>query len=146
MDYRGLIKLHEGFRPYVYLDSVGVATVGYGHTFFESPKPAPGEIFSEEQCIEFFEDDMQAVENDYVWFKNTYELEKLNWVRRAVIKNMLFNLGLRKLLGFAKMIAALMRKDYEGASEEMRDSKWARQVKGRARVLARMMETGVWQI
>ena len=25
------IKLHEGFRNYVYLDSLGKRTVGYGH-------------------------------------------------------------------------------------------------------------------
>ena len=144
MDYRELIKQHEGFRPYVYLDSGGVPTVGWGHAFFEEPKPKPGTIFTEGQCIEFFEDDMQKVEEDYVMVKRNYLDPKLSWVRRAVIKNMLFNLGISKFLGFKRMLAALRKEDYKTAAAEMLDSKWATQVKSRARTLARMMETGKW--
>jgi len=144
MDYRDLIKQHEGYRPYVYLDTEGIPTCGWGHAFLKSPRPAPGNIFSEEQCIEFFEDDMQTVERGYCWIEKAFVLEDLDWVRRGVLKNMLFNLGIQKLMGFRKMVRALLAKDYERASEEMLDSKWARQVKGRARTLAQMMRTGKW--
>ena len=149
MDYRKLIKQHEGFRTYVYLDSEGLETVGWGHCFIyhqESPKPTPGKIYSQAQCEDFFDEDMQSVERDYVFLEKEFDIENIGPVRRAVLKNMLFNLGLRRLLGFKRMWLAVIKKDWKGVSEEMLDSKWATQVKGRAGTLARMMETGEWPI
>ena len=63
-------------------------------------------------------------------------------VRRAVLVDMAFNLGISRLLGFKKFLAALAIHDYETAAKEMLDSKWRRDVRGRACTLARMMETG----
>jgi len=144
MDYRELIKQHEGFSPMVYSDTLGNLTVGWGHAFLESPRPASGAIFSLKQCIAFFEDDMQQVERDYVWLEEMFDLYDLDYVRRGVLKNMIFNLGIKKLLKFKKMLAAVEKGDWKKASREMLDSRWAKQVKRRAIELARMMETGVW--
>jgi lysozyme len=55
---------------------------------------------------------------------------------------MAYNLGLTKLLGFKKMIAAIKRKDYSAAAVEMLDSKWHIDVGDRAVELARIMEEG----
>lgn len=64
-------------------------------------------------------------------------------VRARAILNMAFNLGLPKLLGFRRMIAAIRRQDWEAAADEMLDSKWAREdVPKRAGKLARMMREG----
>jgi lysozyme len=43
------------------------------------------------------------------------------------------------------MHAALDAGDYHEAASQMLDSRWAEQVKGRAKELAEMMETGVWK-
>ena len=56
--------------------------------------------------------------------------------------DMLFNLGLSRLSGFKRMFRALRKGDYDTASKEMLDSKWARQVGPRAKRLAKMMKTG----
>lgn len=56
-----------------------------------------------------------------------------------------FNIGLARLKGFAKALAAIERGDYKTAAAEMLDSKWARQVGKRASELAKQMETGQWQ-
>ena len=142
-DYRDLIKLHEGFSRTVYIDTRGNPTVGWGHVFLESPKPAKGTIFSEDEVIEFFEDDMQEVERDYVWLDKRFALQRLNYVRRGVVKNMLFNLGLPKFLGFKETIRALQNSDWEKAKAEMLDSKWAKKDVGhRAIKLADMMREG----
>ena len=52
---------------------------------------------------------------------------------------MAFNLGETRLRGFRKMWAALEEGNYATAAAEMLDSKWATQVKGRARDLAQLM-------
>jgi len=140
--YRDLIKKHEGFSLKVYEDTVGNPSVGWGHAFLYSPKPAVGTVFSDEQVIEFFENDMHIVEKDYVWLENRFALHHLNYVRRGVLKNMLFNLGLTKLLGFRKMIKALQEGKWKQAASELLDSKYAKQVKGRAVELAHLLQTG----
>ena len=64
-------------------------------------------------------------------------------VRARVILNMAFNLGLPRLLGFRRMIAAIRRQDWDAAADEMLDSKWAREdVPKRAEKLAQMMREG----
>lgn len=143
MNYRERIKQDEGFRQMVYLDTEGVPTVGWGHAFFENPRPAIGSIFSKKQCEEFFEEDMDSVEREYYTeLEPKFNLKNLDSVRRGVLKNMLFNLGLRKLLGFRRMWEAIVRGMAQWAAIEMLDSKWATQVKGRAKRLAEMMEFG----
>lgn len=145
MDYRELIQAHEGFDLQVYLDSEGNETVGWGHCFWRDPKPSPGDFYSLEECAYFFDEDMQSVERHYVAFEKKFDLIPIRPVRRAVLKNMLFNLGIDKLLGFRKMWKAIQEKNWKVAAMEMLDSRWARQVKGRAKELAKMMETGKWQ-
>lgn len=56
---------------------------------------------------------------------------KLNNPRKQAILNMLFNLGLTRFSKFKKMIACIEASDAV-AAREMLDSKWAKQVKGRA--------------
>ena len=56
--------------------------------------------------------------------------------------NMLFNLGLPRLLGFTNMWAAIQAGDYAKAADEMLDSKWAAQV-GESNRACRYDE--VWQ-
>lgn len=67
---------------------------------------------------------------------------KLNGVRQRVIANMVFNLGLKRFLGFKLMIAAIELGEYSEAAIQMLDSRWAQQVGDRAHRLARMMEEG----
>jgi lysozyme len=57
---------------------------------------------------------------------------------------MIFNLGLSGFLNFKKMIAALGAGDYELASKEMLNSKWAKQVRLRSISLSNMMRKGDW--
>lgn len=70
--------------------------------------------------------------------------------RAEVLLNMAFNLGVPGLLKFKNTLAMLDKAiagkgSYAAVARGMLDSRWARQVKGRARQLARQMETGVYQ-
>ena len=134
---KDMIKRHEGFRPHVYLDTVGIPTGGYGHAFQK------GSHLSQEVCNLLFEDDYQQARADMERLINQYAFE-LNLVREAVLVDMLFNLGLTRLKGFKKMLTALQKGDWEAAANEMVNSTWYTQTKTRAVELVEMMRTGKW--
>lgn len=66
----------------------------------------------------------------------------LNKVRREILLNMAFNMGLKTFRGFPKFWKAIKAKDWQEAAAQMLDSKWARQVGYRAKELAEAMESG----
>ncbi len=136
-DYiKDMIKKHEGFRDCVFKDSVGVLTGGYGHAFHE------GSRLSEEIVNVLFEEDFENAYDDVLQFISKHGLWDLNAIRRAVLVDMMFNLGYSRLSKFKKFIKAMQEENYALAADEMIDSTWRRQVKSRAYTLAAMMETG----
>jgi lysozyme len=58
---------------------------------------------------------------------------------------MAFNMGVRGLLNFKKMLAAVETGQWGVAAKEMLDSTWAHQVPQRAARLAQQMEDNLWQ-
>jgi len=134
-DVKKALERDEGRIPYAYQDSEGYWTIGVGHLI---DKRLGGRL--PEHIIDaLLEYDIElaiAEARAFLWF------EELSDARKAVIVNMMFNLGLRKFKGFKRMIAALERGDYEAAADEMLDSKWARQVGPRAVRLAQQMRAG----
>ncbi|NNF99491.1 MAG: glycoside hydrolase [Desulfobacteraceae bacterium] len=133
-DFIKQLKRHEGFRNKVYLDTEGIPTGGWGHAFIV------GSNIPVEAAEMFLRHDLKSVQDDYESLDLPIDVH--DTVREYVIKNMLFNLGIVRLRGFKKMLAAVRSGDYKNAAREMRDSKWARQVKGRAIELSEMMSTG----
>ena len=129
------IKRHEGYRDTVYYDSVGVPTVGYGHALLEGSR-VPAVV-----ADILFEQDFNDAVKDYTILANRWGLE-LNPVRRGVMLDMLFNLGVSRLVKFQKFLTALQVKNYDKAADEMLDSKWATQVGKRAEKLSEMMRRG----
>ena len=126
------IKRHEGFEPLVYIDTVGKRTIGYGLNLDAG--------MSDELATHILKFQVQKIAEHcdmvYDWFNY------LNAARQAVVINMIFNLGQSGFSKFVKLNAALEDLDFPLASIEMMDSKWARQVKGRAGELADQMLTG----
>ena len=128
-----LIKKHEGYRDYVYLDTENIPTCGYGHALIE------GSYVPHYVADKFFQQDFRNAINDY----NLFNFE-LDAVRRAVVLNMLFNLGLCRFKTFKLFINALYAQDYTLAALHMIDSKWYRQVGNRGKELEKMMQSGEW--
>lgn len=131
IDVQQMIKRHEEYRQRIYLDTEGVPTGGYGHAFILG-SPLPESIW----CQIFHHDYQQAV-RDY----EVLDLD-IDPVRRAVVIDMLFNLGLPRLLKFKNTLAAIRAGDWEAAAKGMENSKWYGQVRLRAVELVRMMRTG----
>ena len=127
------LKRHEG-GPYLtpYLDSEENWTIAWGHLMKD------GLVISRRVAQVLFNEDLHVAKFSF----STLGLTGLNQARQDVLINMLFNLGLKRFHSFKKMISALEEHDYETTADEMLDSKWARQVKGRAIELSEIMRNG----
>lgn len=126
------ISTHEGYNNHPYIDSVGKLTIGYGRNL------ADNGISHEEAELMLSNDVIRCIEelSHYPWYQ-----DKPSHVQDALV-NMCFNLGINRLLGFKKMLQALLNKDYTKAALEALDSKWALQVGQRAKDVALMMRQG----
>jgi len=126
-----MLTLDEGKRNKAYKDSEGIWTIGIGRNL-EDPGLSEAEItflFENDITKRLCDSRMQSI------------MTGLDEVRKSVLVDMSF-MGIRKLMGFKNMIAALEAGDYDTAAREMLDSKWATQVGPRAPRLAYMMKTG----
>ncbi len=124
---------HEGLRLKPYKDSVGKLTIGVGRNLDDKG------ITKEEAMhllLNDIYDTMSDLDRTLPWWRG------LDEVRKAILINMCFNLGLPRLMTFRKMLKALEDRNYELAAKEMLDSKWAKQVGNRAIELSEMMRTG----
>ena len=131
LEIQDMIKMHEGFRPYVYYDSRGFPTGGYGHAFLNrSP-------ISHDVANLLFKEDYSRAVDGY----NKLKLD-LDPVRRGILIDMIYQMGISGIRGFSRMLKALRKNDYETAADEMLESLWATQTKWRAKKLAQMMREG----
>tara|TARA_B100000035_G_scaffold127969_1_gene108772 strand:- start:2499 stop:2930 length:432 start_codon:yes stop_codon:yes gene_type:complete len=134
MSVKERIKEHEGFRDTVYLDSLGKRTVGYGHLCVEDHWE-DGKKYDKEYLDEIFDKDFQNAADQCEDLCNDYELELPETITDVLIE-MIFQLGIGNVMKFKKMIAALQEQDFETASLEMLDSRWATQTPSRAEKLS----------
>ena len=126
------IMHHEGVRLAVYDDATGKPIVA-GDMVQGNPTIGVGRLLTDDRGIT--EDEvMLLLKNDLTWVAEkaqTYGFwNKLDSARQMVIMGMIFNMG-NRFDQFKKMIAALEVGDYEEASVQMLDSRWAKIVKGR---------------
>ena len=124
------VEEREGFSATPYQDSLGVWTIGHGIT-----------NLTERQSDLIVRDKLQeliGVVEEYAKNKNV----SLDEFRLMILVEMAYQLGFAGLKKFKKMWAALADMDYEKASKEMLDSKWAKQTNVRARYLAKKMLMG----
>jgi lysozyme len=128
------ILRNEGYRQYVYDDSEGIPTIGIGFNLEEG--------FTKEESMLILKHRMHKLITELCDRVPVYI--DVCQVRKIVLLDMAYNLGIPRLLKFRKMLAALKERDYQLAAQEMLDSRYASQVKGRARRNALMMETGEW--
>lgn len=128
-----LLTLDEQYRQYPYRDSLGILTIGIGRNLEQRgiSKAEADYLLSTD-----INDSYAELAQHLIFF------ESLDEVRKVVLIDMCVNMGIERLLGFVKMLQAIKAGDYQAAANEMRNSKWAMQVHGRAERLAHMMETG----
>jgi lysozyme len=129
------LRRDEGVRTTVYLDSVGIPTIGVGRNLRDVG-------LSDSEVDFLLANDIQRAEDGlsgFAWYQG------LDEVRKAAVTNMAFNLGVSGLLHFPHFIAALAKQDWTTAAAEMANSAWAGQVGARAKRLEQQILTGEWQ-
>ena len=145
IDTKNRIKGHEGFSPVLYRDSLGFATLGFGHLVTEKDNFQEGVVYSPEELEGVFNQDYDIAVADAKLIIETMIksfdsfTDKQKEVVESVIIEMCFNLGRPRVLKFKMFIQALNDKDFRKAADEMMDSRWAVQVKERAVVLSTMI-------
>lgn len=120
----------EGVRLFPYMDTAGKITIGIGRNLSDV-----GVSSAEVQAMWLADVDRATAGLDRAlpWWRSLSE------ERQRVLMNMAFNLGIRRLLGFKKMLAAAKDGQFQPAASEMLDSAWSRQVGNRATRLAKVM-------
>jgi lysozyme len=130
---RAQLPIDEGRRSKPYRDSVGKLTIGCGRNL-DDVGLRPDEIAL---CLE---NDINVAEQSARRLVPNFD--DLNEVRKAVVINMVFNMGESRVAGFVNMLHAIRDGRYGAAADHMLDSKWAKQVGERANRLAAQMKAG----
>ena len=123
-----ILHREEGEVLELYNDHLGKKTAGCGHLLIEADGDlyhAPlGTPISQEQSDTWFKQDVQTCINDAHWLHP--DLEEHPQVVGVVISAMCFQLGLPSCGRFKLFHQAIRDRQYQLASEEMLDSKWAK--------------------
>jgi lysozyme len=123
---------HEGVRLFPYVDTVGKLTIGVGRNLTDRG-------ISDAEVRYLLDNDITTAINSltvFPWFPD------LDPIRQRAFVDLAFNLGLPRLRGFTKMLAAAERNDWGACAAELGDSRYAHQVGQRAQTLAAMLRTG----
>lgn len=142
------LKMHEGFSKHVYDDTRGYQTIGFGYCLSHNPL-----LLSYVECEDLlqFGIDHDRAEELLVQCVDKFQKDllmrlrffgDLDDVRKCVLINMAFNLGVEGLLKFKNTLALISEKNFTDASDQMLRSHWAKQVGKRAIELALQMKTG----
>ena len=136
------ISSEEGKVLHAYLCSQSHKTVGIGHKVLATDAESSLYVYkagddvtddqciSEDRCYELFQEDVQiAIGGCQKIYDNWEELPQ---EMQHVLTNMCFQLGQRGLSKFKNLKVAIEDYQWQRASEEMMDSRWAGQTPERA--------------
>lgn len=123
----------EDLRLRPYRCPAGKLTIGVGRNLDDRG-------ITRDEALVLARNDIAVVERELdralPWWRD------LDGARQRVLANMAFNMGTPKLLEFRATLAAARAGHFLEASQQMLDSKWARQVGARAVRLAALMRDG----
>lgn len=130
------LKRHEGVETHAYKCSSGKLTIGVGRNI--DPEGGIGLAMEEIEYL-LSNDILRCIKElsaEYPWFG------QLDETRQEAIINIFLNLGATRFRLFKRALAAMEEGNYDEASTEFLDSRWAKQVGGRALELADIIRSG----
>ena len=133
-----IIKQNEGLRLKPYKDSEGIQTIGYGFNLEEGISQRIAEFLFSEKYNQVHRDFHHLITKV---IGGDLDGELVNG-RKAALYDMLYHMGLPRVLGFKKMLQAIKEKDWNTAQVEIMDSRYAEQTPARAYRNSLMMLTG----
>ena len=135
------LKIDEGCKYEVYLDHLGLPTFGIGHLITKDDpeyQMGMGTPIDEIRVNEVFEQDINVTIGECRRLFDDWD--KLPEEVKQIIANMMFNLGRPRYSKFRKHIQAVMDGNWQESANQMRDSRWHKQVPNRAERLCKRME------
>lgn len=136
--FQSKLGYYKNGKFWVYKDSLGLATIGYGHLVLKGENFNSGLTEAEAEAL-LQKDSLNA----YREAKEIYEsfgmiapiqVQRVLWM-------MVFQMGKSKVLNFKKAMSALAQRDYKTAGKELRNSIWYKQTTSRAEKMARIVES-----
>jgi len=125
---------HEGMRLKPYRCTAGKLTIGVGRNLDDCG-------ISQKEAYVLLESDIRQCERQILAEIPEIYLQ-IDEVRKSVLLNMCFNMGIKGLLSFKNTLAFIEAGDWERAANNMLVSKWAKQVGSRAIELSELMRKG----
>lgn len=150
-DIQKRLMFHEGCVDHIYTCPAGFKTIGIGRNLQTNPLTAKEKEvvkdlnkISVEQALFLLRNDVKRCVKELS--SNISFFYQLDDERQYALLDMCFNMGIKRLLGFKRMLNAMLIGDYRGAAKECLMSKYAKDVGKRAQRISRLIETGVWVI
>lgn len=116
-----LLIEHEGIKKSAYLDTKGYLTIGIGFCIDEKLKCG----LTIDECMMILRSRLRALRRSlsaYDWYN------KQDDVRKDVVVELAYNMGIPTLLQFKKFIAAMDDRQVVLAAKELIDSNWYNEV------------------
>jgi lysozyme len=138
------MKIHyEDIILKAYKCTAGKWTIGIGCTTYEDGKKVrEQDVISLKKAVDLFEFHYTKAEEYLRILFFWHELEQMGEVRKNVLIDLIFNMGLTGVNKFPKMLKALELGDWEEAGEQLKDSLYYKQVGQRAVDNVRRLKEG----
>ena len=127
-----IIISEEGYRQHPYYCSEQVPTIGYGRVIGKKGDPLPAMTTTKQDEIKFVREKIREI-SFQLQSKFPVAWMKCNETRQAILISMVYQMGLVGVSAFQQMWKALEFGNFERASKEMLNSKWAKQTPNRAK-------------
>lgn len=144
--------LHEGCELMPYRCPAGYLTIGVGRNLETNPLTAEEQKvcgdwrhgITKNAAFYLLRNDIERAKRDCnkaIPFFNTLDEE-----RKYALLDMCFNLGIKRLLKFKNMLSAMGVGNWDKASDECLNSRYARQTGKRAKRIANTIKTGRFEV
>jgi GH24 family phage-related lysozyme (muramidase) len=138
IQYQTSVGYYRSGRFWIYKDSLGYPTIGYGHLITAADNFAGG--IDEAQADALLQKDLARTVNDAASLYAQYKMQT-PYICQIVLTEMCFQMGKGKVAKFKNTLAAMASGDYRGAAAGIRNSAWYRQTTRRAEIMARRVES-----
>lgn len=138
------LAIEEGDRSMPYRDSEGILTIGMGHNLEASPLPlgwiAP---LTFAQIVQLRRMDILKAESALA-IKLPWTIGLPEGPRKGALIDLVFNMGIGRVLKFVNFLAAFKAGDWIAAAAELLDSDYGRKLPTRSARLAKQIRDNAW--
>lgn len=138
IQYQTAVGYYRNGRFWIYKDSLGYPTIGYGHLITANDNFAGG--IDEPTADALLQKDLVRTVRDAQSLYAQYNM-KTPYICQIVLTEMVFQMGKGGVAKFKNTLKAMADGNYKAAAAGIRNSAWYRQTPRRAEVMARRVES-----